>query len=103
MCAKISENPSKWVRAAHRKALLLGAPVQELLDEVVAEGVHHELDEVLQHFRQHRLDGRSPALIKLALQEAAAVLVLGHSHHLQESGRRKPLVQACPLQGCCNV
>ena len=72
-----------WSEAAHSEALLLRASIKQLLDEVVAKRVHHKLDQVLQHFGQHCLDGCSPAFVKLSLQEPAAVLVLGHCHDLQ--------------------
>lgn len=60
------------------QALLLRAPVQQFLDEVIAKGVHHELYEVVQHLREHHCNGGSPALIKLALKEAAAILIFGN-------------------------
>ena len=63
---------------SHLQALLLRTPVQQLLDEVVAKGVHHQLNQVVQHLREHQRYGSSTALIKLTLQEAAAILVLGH-------------------------
>ena len=59
------------------QALLLRAPVQQLLDEVVAKGVHHELYQVVQHLGEHHGNGGSSALIKLALKEATAILILG--------------------------
>ena len=64
--------------AVDLQPLLLRAPVQQLLDEVVAKGVHHELYQVIQHLGEHHGNGGSPALIKLTLKEATAVLVLGN-------------------------
>mmetsp|Transcript_21815 Transcript_21815/g.52132 ORF Transcript_21815/g.52132 Transcript_21815/m.52132 type:complete len:218 (-) Transcript_21815:99-752(-) len=56
--------------------LLLRAAIQELLDEVVPEGVHHECDEMLEDLRKDDADCRRPAVVKLALEEPASVLVL---------------------------
>ena len=39
--------------AADLQALLLRTPIQQLLNEVVAEGVHHQLNEVVQNLREH--------------------------------------------------
>mmetsp|Transcript_21030 Transcript_21030/g.52946 ORF Transcript_21030/g.52946 Transcript_21030/m.52946 type:complete len:505 (+) Transcript_21030:192-1706(+) len=66
----------------HLQALLLRAAVEQLLHEVVTKGVHHELHQVLQHLWQHNLDGFSFALVKLTLQEPAAVLVLRGLHQV---------------------
>ncbi len=52
---------------AHLQPLLFRASVQQFLDEVVAEGIHHELNEVVQHLREHQGNGSSTALVKLAL------------------------------------
>ncbi len=60
----------------HLQSLLFRASVQQFLDEVIAKGVHHELNQVVQHLREHQRYGSSAALIKLALQKAAPVLVL---------------------------
>lgn len=63
--------------AKYLQALLLRAPVQQLLDEVVAKGVHHELYQVVQHLREHHANGGCSALVKLALKEATTILILG--------------------------
>ena len=61
--------------APHLEALLLVAAVQHLLDQVVAEGVHHQLNQVGQHLRQHQRHRRGPGLVEFALQEPAAVAI----------------------------
>ncbi len=53
------------------QALRLVATVEELLDEVVAEGVHHQLCQVVQYLRQHTRHRLRAALVKFALQEPA--------------------------------
>ena len=65
------------VEGRYLQPLLLGAPVQQLLDEVVTKGVHHQLYQVVQHLREDHGNGGRPSLIKLTLKEAAAVLILG--------------------------
>mmetsp|Transcript_6825 Transcript_6825/g.24619 ORF Transcript_6825/g.24619 Transcript_6825/m.24619 type:complete len:719 (+) Transcript_6825:913-3069(+) len=57
------------------KPLLLGAPIQELLDEVIPERVHHERRRVLQDLGEDELDHLVAALVKLLLQKPADVLV----------------------------
>ena len=52
---------------AHLQPLLFRASVQQFLDEVIAKGVHHELNQVVQHLGEHQRYGSSAALIELAL------------------------------------
>ncbi len=42
----------------HLEPLLLRAPVQQLLHQVVAKGVHHQLHDVGQHLGEHLRAGR---------------------------------------------
>lgn len=57
-------------------ALVVIAVLQELLAEVVAKGVGHELNDVLVGLKPDHMDLLRVALLELLLQIAAAVLVL---------------------------
>ena len=65
------------------EALVLRTPVKQLLDEVIAEGVHHQLHQVVQDLREDLPNGPGATLIKLALQEAAAILVPRQRYYLR--------------------
>ena len=60
-------------------ALLIVGELQKLLTEVVAKGVSHELDDVGSSLVEYDLEVLCVALLKLLLQEAAAVLILAEA------------------------
>ena len=80
-----STEAAHQVVGIHLKALVLRAAVQQLLSEIIAEGVGHEVYEIVQDLREHLGNCLGAPLVKLALQEAAAILVLGDGKdlHLQ--------------------
>lgn len=62
----------------HLAPLLRRAHVQQLLKEVVAEGVHHQLRELVAHLVVDHVHHLLGMLVQTLLQRAAAVVVARH-------------------------
>ena len=65
-------------RAYHFAPLLRRADVEQLLEEVVAEGVHHELRELIADLVVDHVHHLLGMLVQTLLQRAAAVVVARH-------------------------
>ena len=62
-----------------RVALLVVGELQQLLAEVVAERIGHELDDVRSSLIENDLNVLGVALLKLLLEEATAMLILAEA------------------------
>ena len=64
--------------AYHFATLVVAADIQQLLEEVVAEGVHHQVGELVAHLVVDHGHDLQRALVQTLLQRATAVVVARH-------------------------